>query len=582
MIIILCLTGIGWYVSGVFRDFYFNQVREDLSARAKLVRFHVKNLSEPLNSQRVDPICKKLGRLISTRITIILPSGVVIGDSEKDPTLMDNHATRPEIRKALKGYTGASTRFSRTLRTRMMYVAIPLRSGDKITGVIRTSKPLSAIEKTLSEIRTKIIIGSLGAILFSALLCFVVSRRISKPVRTLSEGAERFAHGNLEYRISLPPSASSEFHILAETMNRMAKELELKIYELAQQGNELKTVLTSMSEGVVALDLDKRVILLNGAAARLFNVDCTKAQGKLLEELTRDTGIQSVVDKVISEKKPEYTEVQLRENSKKYLLIHATPLESIREKLVVGVLLVFNDITRLKQAEEIRKDFVANVSHELRTPITAIKGAAETLLDQKTNMNTDDYERFLKIIVRNTSRIGRIVEDLLILSQLEKWPERFAVEFEQINLSTLLLKAKDACSIYAEKKRIDIEVFCGNDLTVLGNPHFLEQALINLIDNAIKYSPSGSKVIVKCEKSEDEVIIRVIDQGCGIPPEHLPRVFERFYRVDKGRSRDEGGTGLGLAIVKHVAYLHHGRVKVESTPGEGSIFSIHIPRASSG
>ncbi|HDM75018.1 MAG TPA: HAMP domain-containing histidine kinase [Deltaproteobacteria bacterium] len=577
LIMTLCLAGTGWYLSSVFQQFYFDQVEEDLIARAQLIRVHVRSLPELSDEKKIDALCKNLGALVSTRITVILPSGKVIGDSEKDPALMDNHATRPEIKVACKGLTGSSIRYSHTLKTRMMYVAIPLKKENRIIAVIRASKPLSAIEEALASIRLKIIWGCFCVILFSAPLSFVVSRRLSRPVKDLTKGAECFTGGNLEHRISLPPHASYEFHLLADTMNRMARELDMRISDLAQQRNELDTVLSSMYEGVVALDLEKRIVFINDSAAQLFKVDKLAAPGRPFEELTRHPHIQNLVQDVTICKETVYEEIEFPGNDEIYLLVHGTPLKSFREDIVVGVLLVFNDITKLKQIEKVRRDFVANVSHELKTPITAIRGAVETLIDLLATADNRDCKRFMEIILENTRRINRIVEDLLILARLEQSSDRYTVEFEKLNVSNLLEMAKEACSIAAGNKQVEIIVSCNEDIFVRGNPHFLEQAIINLIDNAIKYSGAGRKVLVQAEEEKDMVVIRVIDHGCGIPAEHLPRVFERFYRVDKSRSREMGGTGLGLAIVKHAVCLHGGKVSVESTPGKGSIFSISIP-----
>ena len=578
LIITLCLVGVGWYLSKALQEFYFDQVEEDLKVRAHLILVHMKSLPDMSDEKKVDALCKSLGALVSTRITVISPSGKVIGDSEKDPALMDNHATRPEVKIAYRGLPGSSIRYSRTLKTKMMYVAIPLKEDYRIRAIIRTSKALSAIEEALASIRMKIIWGCFGAIVFSALLSFLVSRRLSRPLKDLTRGAERFAGGDLENRITLPSHASSEFHLLAKTMNRMAGELDMRIFDLEQQRNELNTVLSSMSEGVVALDLEKRIVLINDAAAQLFGIDKLAVPGRHLEELTRHPGIQDLVQDVITAKEPAYEEIEFSGKDKRYLFVHGTPLRSFREDIVIGVLLVFNDITKLRQVERIRRDFVANVSHELKTPITAIRGAAETLTDLLEPVGNRDCERFLEIILGNTRRITRIVEDLLILARLEQSSERSAIEFEEFNVASLLETAKYACSLAAESKQVQIVVSCNEDIFVEGNPHFLEQAVINLIDNGIKHSGSGSKVLVQAAVEGSMVVIKVIDHGCGIPAEHLSRVFERFYRVDKARSREMGGTGLGLAIVKHVAYLHGGKVDVESTPGKGSVFSISIPR----
>ncbi len=576
-ITILTLIGAGWYATSVLREFYAHQVSVDLEARARLLSHYLKEPSIFASEHRVNVFCKKLGRLISTRITVILPSGKVIGDSDKNPDQMDNHANRPEVVKAMAGKVGTSIRYSHTLHTNMMYVAIPLKSNNRIVAILRTSTPLRAIDLALGSIRKKMILGGVVAAILSAVLCFLASRRISGPLEELTRRAKRFARGDMSHELTLSGTPSREVIILAEAMNRMAVELDRRMKTVLEQKNELNAILSSMSEGVLAVDLERRISTLNGAAAELFSVDQNRGRGRKLEEVIRNAALQELVEEILSYHKPVEREIVLHQKTETFLQAHGTPLRNAKERKVIGALVVLNDITRLRRMERIRRDFVANVSHELKTPITAIKGFVETLLNGAI-YDEENNERFLAIVDSHANRLERIIEDLLTLSRLEQQTEETtAIEFEEVRIVDVVNAAKQACILNVDTKDIRVEISVNEALIVRAIPPLLEQAIVNLLDNAIKYSEPKSHVHIEASETESEVIISVRDHGCGIAKEHLSRLFERFYRVDKARSRKLGGTGLGLAIVKHVAQLHGGRVSVESTYGKGSIFSIHIP-----
>jgi two-component system phosphate regulon sensor histidine kinase PhoR len=574
IIILVSLLAATWFASRTLKQFYREQSASDLEARALLFKSQILESLSPLDAQVIDRLCKKAGGQATTRITVILPSGKVVGDSERDPATMDNHVDRPEVIQALSGQTGMSTRYSRTLEKEMMYVGIPLKIDYQMLGVVRTSVPLISVDKAMKSIQIKIAIGGLFIAVLAAILSLVVSRRISRPIEEIKKGAECFAQGDFECR--LPVSGSEELGSLSETMNQMAIELQERINGMKAQRNELEAVLSSMVEGVIALNKEERVISINQAAADMFETNTSTAQGRSIQEVVRNSDLQNFVKNALSRAEPEERDIVLYSDGERIINGHSTVLHDAGGNRI-GALIVLNDVTRLRRLENIRRDFVANVSHEIKTPITAIKGFVETLRDGAIR-NSKDAERFLAIIQKHVDRLDAIIEDLLSLSRIEEDVETEEIVLEEKRIKDVLLTAIQVCQVKAGPKNIRVELSCSEDLKAKIDPPLLEQAVVNLLDNAIKYSDAESEVQVEAKKIDREILINVRDKGCGIDKKHLSRLFERFYRVDKARSRKMGGTGLGLAIVKHITQAHRGHVTVESTPDRGSTFSLHLPR----
>jgi two-component system phosphate regulon sensor histidine kinase PhoR len=573
LITLASLAVVTWYASSALRQFYIDRTRADLEARALLIEQQVRAGLAQREFSHLDALCKQLGHEASTRVTVILPSGKVVADSEESPGAMENHADRPEIIEALAGGTGKAEHYSRTLHEDRMYVAIPVGSAGTILGVLRTSIPMTMFEQTLRTVQLRIAVGGLLAAGLVAGVSLLLSRRISRPLEELKDGAERFARGELTYK--LPVADSEEIGSLAEALNHMAEELNDKIGNVVEQRNERDAILSSMVEGVVAVDTQERLIRVNQAAARLIGVDSRAAAGRTLQEVIRNPELQQLAARVLASSEPREDEIVLRHNGERYLHVQGTILRDARDQ-PMGMLLVLHDVTRLKRLEIVRRDFVANVSHELRTPVTSIKGFVETLLDGAMH-NPDELKRFLQIVASQTDRLNAILEDLLTLSRIEQEEESAQIVVSPGAVKDVLDAALEVCRKKASEKDIRTELTCDSDLRAPMNAPLLEQAVINLIDNAIKYSLPGQTIHVAALRSDAEVVIEVRDHGCGISRQHLPRIFERFYRVDKARSRNLGGTGLGLAIVKHIARAHGGRATVESTVGQGSRFSIHLP-----
>jgi two-component system phosphate regulon sensor histidine kinase PhoR len=409
--------------------------------------------------------------------------------------------------------------------------------------------------------------------IMAMIIGYAAFRRITRPLVMIKESADRFATGDLDHRVHI--EGSEEISRLAQTLNEMAEQLQERIHTITLQHNELEAVLENMLEGVFAMDLNERILRINRAAERILDVNAADARGRVVPEVIRSSDLQNFIFRLICSDGNRDEEIEIHSDDR-WFQVHGTLLYDEKgEKF--GGLVVLSDITRLKKLETIRRDFVANVSHELRTPITAVKGFIETLQDENYD-SPEDAKKFLDIIARQTDRLNAIVTDLLELSRIEQEAETGGIELEIGNVKTVLQRAMEDCRVRAQEKEIEVVLDCRDDLVAPINAPLLEQSVTNLLDNAVNHSPDGAVIRLSARETEAEFVIEVSDRGCGIEPQHIPRLFERFYRVDKNRSRELGGTGLGLAIVKHIALAHRGTVSVESVPGAGSTFRIHLTK----
>ncbi|MDX9755306.1 MAG: ATP-binding protein [bacterium] len=573
IITLLALLAITWYATNSLRDFYFEQTKQSLIARALMIREMIRPIDPLADPQSVNRICKQIGKESGTRVTVVMRTGLVIGESDEDPQEMDDHSTRPEIEAALLGRIQSAKRFSPTLQEWMMYLAVPLEWEGEVVGAVRTAIPVTAIAQALGDVHVRIAWAGVVIALVAAGISLVISRRISRPLEEMKNVAVQFAQGRLDQRI--PVLNSEEIGDLAEAMNLMATQLSDRIQTIIHQKKQQEAVLSSMVEGVLAIDQDERIITLNHAIKRLFGIEREDYVGMSLQGVIRNKDLNQFIEKAMRASSPVEGEITISSNGNQFLQAHGTVLLN-EEGRKVGVVVALNDVTRLRMLENLRQEFVANVSHELRTPITAIKGFVETLLDDE-QMEPSQAEKFLRITLKHVDRLNAIIEDLLSLSRIEQKESKERIETREEAILPRLLSVVEICEPKARGKKIDVRIDCDPALKVVINAPLVEQALVNLMDNAIQYSEEGSTVWIKAEVTGGQLSLHVIDEGCGIEEEHLPRIFERFYRVDKARSRKLGGTGLGLAIVKHIARVHGGEVSVKSQSGQGSTFSIHLP-----
>jgi two-component system, OmpR family, phosphate regulon sensor histidine kinase PhoR len=573
--LVVILT-IGLYESSVISRLYEDQLKADLESRARLAAEPIAELLTAGETGRIDAICKTLGQSSHTRITAVLATGKVAGDSDANPEDMDNHKDRPEIRMALANGVGWQTHFSSTLQEGRIYVAVPVKRGGRVIAAVRASIPLTALDNMLSQFRNYLLTAGVIGALACAVISLLISRRMSRPLEDIKAGADRFATGDLGHRLRV--TGSLEITTLADTMNRMAEQLDERIRTVLRQQNEREAMLSSMEEGVLAINNEGTILSLNKACAALLGEEPARLQGRSVYEVIRKADLLAFVESALASASPVDGDIQIRGEQDRWVSAHGTALHD-PQRGKIGVLVVLHDVTRLRHLEEVRRDFVANVSHELRTPITSIKGFIETLVDGASE-DKENAQRFLEIVLRQVNRLDAIIGDLLTLSRIERGTEEQMIELAREPVRGVLQAAVEMCEKKADDKGVKIALTCPGDLVAEINAALLEQAVVNLLDNAVKYSNPNTEVEVRAGREGAELVIDVADHGCGIEAQHLPRLFERFYRVDKARSRELGGTGLGLAIVRHIALAHRGSVNVQSTIGEGSTFCLRLPVSS--
>jgi len=558
------------------RHFAMDRTTDGLLKRAGAVERLVPGWLASGRGASLDSLCRDLGATIETRITVIAPDGVVLGDSDEASARMDNHALREEVSEALAGRPGSSVRYSHTLGTTMLYQAVPVERDGRLLAVLRLAVPLTPIENELRRISWSILSAVAVVALLAALVSLVISRRISRPLETLRRGVAEFGRGRLDHR--LPLTSTLEIAQLAADMNGMASQLDDRIRTVENQRNELEAVFRGMVEGVLLLDTDERVSELNEAAARLLGTTPDAARGRTIAEVIRNAALQDFVARAFASEEAVEDDLSIYMGGREiHLQVHGLRLEGPAGR-PRRLLIVMNDVTRLRRLENVRQDFVANVSHELKTPVTSIMGFVETLREGALD-SPEDARRFLDIIDRQSRRLEAIIEDLLCLSRLEQGTGETRRELGVYPVAEVLASAVQTCQLQADARRMSLRLDAAPDLKTRLDPPLLEQAVVNLVGNAVRYSEEGDEIHIGAEAVEDWILISVTDHGKGIEPQHLPRLFERFYRVDRARSRQQGGTGLGLAIVKHIARFHGGHVTVESAPGRGSVFTLHLPRS---
>ncbi len=561
-----------WFETVTFRKFFFEQTSNHLESNALVLEHQLRPLLQTKNYHQINKLCEELR--FKNRITVILPDGKVVGDSLHDPASMDPHNLREEIVNALNQGSGRSVRHSQTIGKRMMYFALAIHQGKDLLGFVRISRPLDAIDQAMHSIQLKAAAAWIIMSLLASAIILNFSRRTSQTFESLKSSAERLAAGQFEG--SLPVPMWEEIGGFARAMNQMASRLDERSLTIYKQQMEVDAILASMDEGVMAVDSDAMILKLNTAMADLFEVESDRCRGRKVQEVIRNIELNQFVTKALNAgKEGVEADLTLYHPGTRHILARGTRLRD-RGGMAVGAVIVLNDITQIRRLENIRREFVANVSHELRTPITSIKGFVETLQSGALE-DIEDAKRFLIIISRQTERLSRIIEDLLSLSRIEQGQETIKTGLESCFIFDVVKRAVGDCTSVAESRNIEIRLSCDRSLRSRIHPSLFEQAVFNLLENAVKYSGEGSLVHVRVIIRADKMLVEVSDQGTGIPSEHLPRLFERFYRVDKARGRDIGGTGLGLSIVKHIVLAHDGKVSVESEVGAGSTFIMTLP-----
>ena len=583
----LALAVAGWLALRSIERAELSRVAEALEARTSLAAFALEPLlaqagaGRSTSPQQIQSTARELSRHALARVTVIGPDGTVLADSDTPDdavSRLENHGTRPEVIQALSEGYGTDIRLSATVGQRMHYLALPIRSGSQTRGVARLAIPLTTLESRISDLQRALSIAFGLAFAVSVALSVLLARGVTRPLSAMADVARQLAGGSLGRRIHT--TSSDEVGVLGSTLNQMADQLESKIREVSEDRTQLLAMLASMIEGVMVLDCRGKVLQVNPALEQMLMVQGAEARGRAHWEVVRHHELNELVTRVL-ETRANCGGEMTAAASGRILRVEASVAGGQRENEACAVL-VFHDITAVRRLEKVRKDFVANVSHELRTPLTSIKGYVEALLDGAKD-DPEQALRFLEIILKQTDRLNLILDDLLQLSQIESGQVLF--KRDPISLSEVVDRTVALIKPLADKKGHTVTVAMPADLPpVLGDAERLAQVLTNLLDNAVKYTPANGSIRVAGQLAGDAplrmVQLSVTDTGLGIPEADRPRVFERFYRVDKARSRELGGTGLGLAIVKHIVEGHGGRVWVEGNQPIGSRFVVRLPAAS--
>ncbi len=563
----------GVYLINVLDNYFMDSLRGKLLVEAKLVRemvIYEYDTQKP--STTMDELAGKLGKVTSTRITVIDADGVVLGDSQEEPSQMENHLERPEIQQAISDGVGIVERESTTLNTEMMYLALAVKKDGGIKGFVRLALPITEITMTLSRLWIMLFTALLLAIVLAGVLGFKLAQRLTKPIQEMTVAAQKIAGGDFSLRTYT--TSQDEIGVLGQALNQMAQQLKETIDEVTTGKSKLESVLANMVSGVIFLRQDGRVELINPAAGQILGINPILSGGRQQVEIIRNYQLSTLIATALKMGKAIKEELLILVPYEKNVQLNITPITG-REDSNLGVVVVLHDITDFRKLERMRTDFVANVSHELKTPVTSLKGYAETLLDGALD-DPEIAREFVKIILTESERLRILIDDLLELSKMESTANQ--VMRQEINIDALIGSLKVKFKPQVEERQVELEFTRPeHQLIAMGDNSMIEQVLTNLIDNAIKYSPVGGKVKLAVSDQAEGILFEVIDTGLGIPEQELIRIFERFYRVDKGRSRKLGGTGLGLAIVKHILETHGSQIKVESTLGRGSRFYFTLP-----
>lgn len=508
----------------------------------------------------------------SSRLTIIDEDGIVLADSEKDYREMENHAYREEVASAIKGKPTTSLRYSNTMGMYYYYHAVPLNIND-INGVLRVSIPVKEVENITLIMIGIIVFGTIIGSIIAFIIAYFFTKKLMAPIDDLTIAAMNIADGDYDNKIYV--RQKDQIGQLADAFNKMNFNLRLNLWNLEQKNAQLESVITSMSSGLIAIDIDYKIVLYNDKFIDILDLEKKDLKTMLFYELTRNLEVIEVIEKSIEQQEYILEETKIYDgNEEKIIRISANPIKSRENKnKILGTVIMLEDITQIRKLENMRKDFVSNVTHELKTPLTSIKGFVETL--KNGAIKEDVATRFLDIIDIEVDRLTNLIQDILSLSEIESIIGD--VNTSKYNINEIITEVIEILKPEITDKGLDINLKIEDELETFNcNKDRIKQLLINIIDNSIKYTDEGS-ITIGCKKEHKNLVITVEDTGIGIRKEHLDRVFERFYRVDKGRSRKMGGTGLGLSIVKHIVELYNGTIDINSVEKVGTTIKIKLP-----
>ena len=567
VIAVLAIGIVGFLAGSQIRAKLEQQIENELMAHAGLVDLH------PL--KEIQSRVEEIARIARARVTVIDREGKVIAETDKGAATLGSHLERPEIQEARVRGKGSATRYSRTLKEEMIYVALPIQKGSEIVGYIRLARTLGEVKKTIEEFTAILLQSFLIILVSSAAVAFLFSRRLTTPIRDMEHFTERLRRGETPGTLMI--RSSDEIGLLAENINYMVDELQKRIAALQEEKAKVEAAFSSALDGILILDHQGRIEIVNRGMWAMIGERYRDIVGKTPLEAFRNLGLQKALDKYRSGDMPVSQEIELGDGEPVMLDVSITPVRGV-DAAEGKTMLVFHDVTRLKKLERMRVDFVANVTHEIKTPLTAILGFVETLQEGAIE-DRETAKKFLSTIARHAERLNRLVEDLLTISNIELGEMRFC--FESVALSGVAQSVLHMIQLKAREKKIELTSAIPEDFPLISaDRDRLSQILINVLDNAVKFTSEGGTVTLSAAQAAgNEVVVKIADTGIGVPRDEIPRLGERFYRVDKTRSRELGGTGLGLSIVKHLMTAHKGRMEVESLLGRGTTVSLYFPAA---
>jgi two-component system phosphate regulon sensor histidine kinase PhoR len=568
----------GVYLTRALQNFAVESLETRLGSVAAVVHDEARTLFQagaPASTSQ--DLAVRVARATGARVTLIAPEGRVLAESERtfgDVAALENHAARPEIREALAGRTGRALRRSTTTEAPLLYVAVPVREEARVLGVLRLALPLSAVTASYATLHQVMLAGGAVALIVALGIGMFVAGRVTRPVVEMQSIARQMSEGS--FLVRAPTRSTDEIGTLGRSLNVMAGRLREKIQDLEQEQAKITAMLDAMVEGVIAVDGHEHILLMNEQARVMFGLGSSRGEGKPFLEVIRNADLHEIFRAVHAGGTglALRQEIVLTSPANRMLGVNAVRLASVGGE--PGVVMVIHDVTALRQLERVRTEFVANVSHELRTPLTAIQGYLETLLSGALE-EPENARRFLEIVLRHSERLGRLLNDLTDLSNIELG--KVTLRKESVHLDELVASVVAIIGPRAARSRVVVTADTPAELpAVAADRDRLVQILINLVDNGVKYTPEGGAVTVTARSIGAGVVeIAVADTGIGIPAADLPRITERFYRVDKARSRELGGTGLGLAIVKHLVLAHGGELRIESQEQQGTTVRFTLP-----
>ena len=568
LLAIVSMTALGIYLTNSIRISELSNLRSELENEAIITaEASLPSFISQEGENSLDALAKKLGSQIGARITVIALDGTVLGDSNEDPSTMENHATRPEVKDALASGIGESTRYSTTIGEKMMYVAVPIIEKDEVLGIARVALPLTRVESSVNRIIISIVIAMVIAAILVIIAAWLIARMTTRPIRELTRGSQKIASGEFGHRITV--GTKDESGQLANAFNEMSLNLKRLVETVSEDRAKLMSILNNMADGVILTDIEGNIVLTNKAVQKLFRIRDENAKAKPLIEVIREHELNDILKSCLETGQEQI--VQFDSGiSNKFLRAIAVLVDQERQG---GALVLVQDLTELKNLQTMRREMVGNISHEFRTPLAGIKAMVETLQDGATD-DREAAKDFLSRIEAEVDRMTQLVAELAELSRIETG--KAELKLEPMNLNSLVEEVTAQLKPQAERQNLTLEMALADDLpTTSADKARIRQVLVNLFHNAIKFNHSGGNIRVRTSHSEGSIVVEISDTGTGIAKDDLLHIFERFYKADKSRSGQ--GSGMGLAIAKHIVEAHGGEIKVRSEEGKGSTFSFNLP-----